>query len=98
MSRYKVEEVCFNLGNELHARQFKEDPEGYLLPYSLTQTEKEAIKKGDIGALYKMGVLTQPLASLSRALGYDNATHVRKLREALSLPQIQNQIDILRRR
>lgn len=98
MSRFKVEEVCFDLGNEVNVMRFKEDLDGFLAHYSLTESEKESIKKGDIGALYKTGVLTQALACLSRALGHDNATHVRKLRAAVGLPEIPEQIDILKRR
>lgn len=65
MSRYKIEELCFDLGDSANAVKFKEDPDGFIGRYPLMEAEKEAIKKGDIGALYKMGVLTQAILNLS---------------------------------
>lgn len=98
MSRYKVEEICFALADSANAAKFKVDPDSFIASYALTEGEKEAIKKGDIGALYKMGVNTQAIIFLSRAFGYDNATYVSKLRQAAGFPEIKEQIEILRRR
>lgn len=98
MSRYKVEELCFALSDSANAAKFKADPDGFITTYALTEAEKQAIKSGDMGALYKMGVITQAILSLSRVFGYDNATYVSKLREAAGLPEIKEQIETLRRR
>jgi hypothetical protein len=98
VSRYKVEELCFDLGNSANTTRFKADPDAFIASYPLTEAEKEVIKKGDVGALYKMGVLTQAIICLSRAFGYDNATYVSKLRDAAGLPEIKEQIEILTKR
>lgn len=98
MSRYKIEELCLALAENTNAARFKNDPEGFMVNYSLKDEEKEAIQKGDVGALYKMGVSTQAIIFLSRAFGHDNATYVSKLREAAGLPEVKEQMDILRKR
>lgn len=98
MSRYKVEELCFSLSEGANAAKFKADPDAFIASYTLTEAEKQAIKSGDVGALYRMGIITQAILFLSRAFGYDNATYVSKLRQAAGLPEIQEQIEILKRR
>lgn len=98
MSRYKVEELCFSLASEANLARFKSDPEGYAAAYDLSEAEKEAVVKGDVGGLYRMDVNTQALVFLSRAFGCDNAAYVARLREALGLPEVPEQMAILRRR
>ena len=98
MSRFKVEQLCFDLQNSENAAKFKTDPEAYFAQYSLTEAEKEAVRQGDVGALYKMDVLTSSIACLAEAFGYSNATYVRRLREAAGLPEVPQQMEILKRR
>lgn len=98
MSRFKVEALCFDLGDQANAASFKNDPEAFMARYNITEAEREAIVTGDIGALYKMGVVTQAIVCLSRMFGYDTATHVSKLREAAGLPRNNEQIAILKNR
>jgi hypothetical protein len=74
------------------------DPERFLAHYCLSQTEKDAIKLGDVGSLYKMGVLTASIAYLARAFGYSNADYIKKLRAAAELPEVPEQIEILKKR
>jgi hypothetical protein len=66
--------------------------------YNLSEAERQAVVNGDIGALYKMGVVTQAIMGLSRVFGYDTATHVSKLREAAGLPINNEQLAILKNR
>lgn len=98
MSRYKVEELCFALADSANAAKFKANKETFIANYALTEAEKEAVKKGDVGTLYRMGAVTQAIVFLSRAFGYDNATYVSKLRRAAGLPEIKAQLEILRSR
>lgn len=98
MSRYKVEELCFALADGANAAKFKADKDAFIANYALTEAEKEAIKKGDVGTLYRMGVVTQAIIFLSRAFAYDNAAYVSKLRQAAGLPEIKEQLEILRSR
>jgi hypothetical protein len=93
-----LEQLCFDLSRPGNAANFKADSGRFIASYNLTESEKQAITTGDIEALYRMGVLTQAIASLSRVFGYDNATHVRRLRNAAGLPEVKEQIEILTRR
>ena len=99
MSRFKVEECCLDLGNSGNGAKFKADSEGFLANYHpLTETEKEALKSGDIQLLYKMDVTFPALFALARAFGYDTVSYIRKLREAAGLREVKEQIEILQRR
>lgn len=53
MSRFKVEELCFDLGNRANLTSFKSNPEAFAARYNLTEGERQAILSGDIGAIYK---------------------------------------------
>jgi hypothetical protein len=98
MNRFKIEKACFDLERDENVREFRTDPDAYFARYGLSQADQEAIRKGDIGTLYKMGVLTASLACLARALGYSTLTYVQKLRDAAGLPEVKEQMDVLRRR
>ena len=98
MSRFEIEKACFDLERDENVRDFRGDADAYLARYRLSQREQEAIRKGDFGTLYKLGVLTASIACLARALGYSNLTYVQKLRDAAGLADVEAQIDILRRR
>jgi hypothetical protein len=98
MSRFKLEQLCFDLAKPANAATFKTDPDRFISSYDLTDAEKRAVATGDIETLYKMGVLTQAIASLSRCFGSDNATYVRRLRNAAGLPEVKEQMEILTRR
>jgi hypothetical protein len=98
MSRFKLEQLCFDLAKPANATNFKADPDSFISSYDLTNVEQHAVATGDIETLYKMGVLTQAIASLSRVFGYDNATYVRRLRNAAGLPEVKEQMEILARR
>ena len=62
------------------------------------EAEKQAVKSGDLGVLYKLGVVYNAIMALSRVCGYDGVTYVRKLREAAGLPEIKEQIEVLQKR
>jgi hypothetical protein len=98
MNRFKIEQACFDLEHDENVRQFKSDPEVYLVRYCLSQSEQEAVRRGDIKTLYKLGVLTASLACLARALGYSSAAYVQELRDAAGLPQVKEQMEVLRKR
>ena len=98
MSRFKVEQCCFDIGNSSNAAKFKADPDGFLASYPLTVAEKEALEKGDLGALYKMGATYGAIWSLARAFNYDGVAYIRKLREAAGLPENKEQMEIMQKR
>ena len=98
VSRFKVEELCFDLRDEGKIAEFKVDPTAFAGRYELTDSEREAISNCDVGTLYEMGVLTHAISALSRAFGNDNATYVRKIRAAAALPENRDQLEVLQKR
>jgi hypothetical protein len=98
MSRFGVEKACFDLQDPLNAALFKDQPTEFLARYPLSPGESEAIRVGDIGALFKMDVAYGALGALSQIFRYDQETYVGRLREAAGLPPSPEQIEILRRR
>lgn len=98
MSRFGAETLCFALRDGKCREHFRTDPDGFLANYSLVDSEKEAIKRGDVGRLFQMGVLPQVLFYLAAAFEYEDVTYVRRLREAAGLPEIKHQMDLLTQR
>lgn len=98
MSRFDVEKACFALRKGDQAAAFKEDPDAYLALFNLTSDERRAIKDGDIGFLYNLGVVYGALEPIARHFRYDNEAYVTRLREAAGLPECPAQIAVLRRR
>lgn len=98
MSRFGIEKACFDLQEPANAALFKEEPAEFLARYPLTPAESDAIRLGDIGALFKMDVAYGALGALAQIFRYDQETYVGRLREAAGLPPSPEQIEILRRR
>lgn len=98
VSRFKVEQLCFALTRKDNVERFKSNPDLFIAEYALTNAEKVAVKNCDIGALYRMGILTQAISALSRVFGNTNATYVQRLREAAGLPENREQLEILKSR
>lgn len=98
MTRIAVEKACFALQSEVKAQQFRADPDALLADYALSEAERAALKRGDVGALYRMDVTYGALGALAKVFGYDDETYVRKLRDAAGLPEDPEQISQLRRR
>ena len=98
MSRYGVEKACFDLQEPSNAALFKENPAEFLARFPLTHAESEAIRLGDIGALFKLDVAYGALGALAQIFRYDQETYVGRLRVAAGLPPSPEQIEILRRR
>jgi hypothetical protein len=98
VSRFKIEQLCFSLTNKQNVERFKSNPDLFIAEYPLSDIEKTAVKNCDLAVLYRMGVLTQALAALSRVFGNSNATYVQRLREAAGLPENREQLEILKTR
>lgn len=98
MSRFETEKACFALRQEAGVAAFREDPDGFLAGFELTEAERKAIKEGDIGFLYTQDVLFGALEPMAKIFKYDQEEYVRRLREAAGLPEVPEQVEILRRR
>ncbi|MDP6559046.1 MAG: hypothetical protein QF619_02750 [Candidatus Binatia bacterium] len=74
MSRFKVEELCFDLGKSGNAARFKTAPDDFIVVYRLAPNEAVAVKSEDIEVLSRMEILSPAISSLCRVLGMSNAT------------------------
>ena len=70
MSLYQVQKFLFVLNREPSAQaQFRSDPEVLIQQYDLSEEEGEALRGGDVGLLYVLGVNGQILMHFAALLG-----------------------------
>ncbi len=56
MSLYQLQKLFFTLNREPSAQaRFRDDPASLLDGYELTEEERGAVERGDIGLLYVLG-------------------------------------------
>ena len=85
MSLYQLNKIMYLL--EIDAdflAKMKSDPGGAIAPFDLTDTERAAVLKGDVGTLYLMGVNAFILDSIARheLLGVDRNSYLAQVRAA----------------
>ncbi|MEE2983550.1 MAG: aromatic ring-opening dioxygenase subunit LigA [Pseudomonadota bacterium] len=84
MSLYYVQKLLYQLNRDAHARErFEVDIDALLDDYELTNEEIEAIKQGDIGLLYIMGVNGQILMHYAAMRGYAWDEYLESMRTSL---------------
>ena len=84
MSLYYVQKLMYELNRDPNIRkQYEEDFEDFLKLYKLTEEEKDAIRKPDIGELYIMGVNGQILMHYAALRGYEWDEYIEAMREGL---------------
>ena len=82
MSLYYTQKLLFQLNRDpATLRRFKEDLEGLLAEYELTDEERGAIREPDIGLLYVMGVNGQLLMHFAALCGYEWSAYLEAMRE-----------------
>lgn len=82
MSLYYTQKLLFQLNRDPGTvRRFKEDLDGLLDEYELTEEERRAIREGDIGLLYVMGVNGQILMHFAALRGYEWSAYIAAMRE-----------------
>jgi hypothetical protein len=72
MSLYGIHKTLYLLQNDLEFRErLRSDPAGALTEMPLTEAEREALLRGDMAALYRMGTHTFLMSRIPRfnALG-----------------------------
>lgn len=70
MSLYNLQKVLYVLNREREAQDtFRRDPAALLDQYDLTDEERGAVERGDIGLLYVLGVNGQILMHYAALLG-----------------------------
>jgi hypothetical protein len=98
MSRVSIEKACLGLMQKENIDSFRSVPEQYLSRFALSDSERNAIREGQLGSLFLMDVNYVALNTLARALGFDDEAYVSQLRSAAHLSENPQQLDTLRRR
>ena len=84
MSLYSLQKFLYELNrDESIQRQYKEDIESLLSNYTLTDEESNALRTGDIGLLYVLGVNGQILMHFAAFLGVEWFDYLDKMRDGI---------------
>ena len=84
MSLYYVQKLIYTLNRDPNVvAQFQKDMDGVLKEYTLTEEEKYAIRKPDIGLLYVMGVNGQLLMHYAALMEYEWDEYIQAMKNGL---------------
>lgn len=84
MSLYQLQKFLFVLNREADAQQqFEQAPETLLARYDLCPEEQQALRDGDIGLLYVLGVNGQILMHFAAFLGIAWFDYLELMREGV---------------
>ena len=84
MSLYQLQKVLYHLNRDERVRAaFTEDTDGLLADYDLTDEERDALKRGDIGLLYVLGVNGQILMHFAAFQGIPWFDYLEAMREGV---------------
>ena len=82
MSLYYTQKLLYQLNRDPSVRRrFDEDFDSLLAEYELTQEEREALRRPDIGLLYVMGVNGQILMHYAALRGYEWNAYLEAMRD-----------------
>jgi hypothetical protein len=84
MSLYYLQKFLYVLNRDEDAQQrYKDDLDGLLVDYELATEERTALKEGDIGLLYVLGVNGQILMHYAAFLGIEWFDYLDLMREGI---------------
>ncbi len=84
MSLYYLQKVLYVLNRDGGAQEkFKQDVDGYLEDFELTEEERTALLDGDIGLLYVLGVNGQILMHYAAFLGIEWFDYLDLMRQGI---------------
>lgn len=84
MSLYQVQKFLYTLNRDPAIQsKCREDPEGVLQDYELTEEESKALREGDIGLLYVLGVNGQILMHYAAFLGIEWFDYLQQMRDGI---------------
>ena len=84
MSLYYVQKFLYQLNRDSAAqRRFREDLEGLLAEYDLTEDERTAIRSRDVGLLYVLGVNGQILMHYAALIGLEWNDYLEAMRQGI---------------
>ena len=84
MSLYNVQKLIYGLNRDPKLRdRYRDDFDGLLAEYDLTEEERDALTKPDIGLLYVLGVNGQLLMHYAALCGYEWDEYIEAMREGV---------------
>ena len=85
MSLYAVQKLLYHLNRDAGVQaRFREDLDGLLEDYKLTDEERSWIREGDVGELYIHGVNGQILMHFAAMLGMEWNDYIQAMKDGLS--------------
>jgi hypothetical protein len=85
MSLYYVQKLLYQLNRDPAVRKrFDTDRTALLAEYELSEEERAAVERGDIGLLYVMGVNGQILMHYAALLGQPWDVYIKAMRDGVS--------------
>ena len=85
MSLYHLQKLLYQLNREPATRkQYESDFDGLLAEYELTDEEKDALRKPDIGLLYVLGVNGQLLMHYAALKGYAWPDYIQAMKDGVA--------------
>ena len=86
MSLYVLQKVIYQVNRDsVSMTRFQEDALSVADDYELTNEERNALVKQDIGLLYVLGVNGQLLMHFAAACGYEWGAYLDAMREGLAI-------------
>lgn len=84
MSLYYLQKFLYELNrDELAQRRYRDEIEALLVEYELTPEEADALRQGDIGLLYVLGVNGQILMHYAAFLGIEWFDYLALMRQGV---------------
>ena len=85
MSLYYAQKFLYQLNRDpLVQRRFRDDLDGLLSEYDLTEEERSAIKARDVGLLYVLGVNGQLLMHYAALIGLEWNEYLDAMRQGVA--------------
>ncbi len=85
MSLYGLQKFLYHLNREARVQaQFKCEPSVLLADYPLSDDERSAITRGDIGLMYVLGANGQLLMHFAACLGMPWADYIQAMRDGVA--------------
>ena len=85
MSLYALSKLLYTLNRDTAAQdQFRSDPETMLDRFALSEEEREAVLRHDIGKIYVLGVNGQILMHFAAFCGVEWSDYLQKMRDGVA--------------
>ena len=85
MSLYYVQKLLYQLNRDPHVqKRYAENFDALLKEYELTDEERQALRIGDIGLLYVIGVNGQLLMHYSALIGQEWDEYIQAMKDGLA--------------